>query len=1059
VSSNDFDGPDRPAGGRGANDYSGGARGAAGSGAQGGSGAQRAGRHSAGRNGNGGGYPRGDGRGDGKGAEKYPEPEGWGEDGFWRDSGIDSDYETGLNRPIRTDSNGPRGGGGYSYWDGQGWQNSPGSGSVPTGKNSGSDIVSQRGAGADEGGPWGDRGAGPGAAGGFGAAGGYGPPGGGPGYQGGDPTAVYGNGPRVGGYGPGGPGRGGPGRGGRGRGPGGPGGPGRGRPGGRGKKGKIKGSWWRHWTWKKAIAALGSGAALFILLLVIAYYYEYNSTQIPTQELVADTYQNSTVYYSDGKTPIGTFAILDRQILTWNQIPSDVDNAVMAAEDRSFMTEGGVSPTGILRAAWDDLTSSGGNLAGGSTITQEFVRQYYQGIGTQQTLSRKIREAFVAMKISKEKSKQWILTNYLNTIYLGDNAYGVGAAAQTYFGVPASKLTVAQAAVIAAIIQQPTNFPQLQFRSELIGRWHYVLDGMVAMGKLTQAQANSEKFPKLLTDTETQQQGTASSSDPWAPYIMNVVANELEGVDHLTLNQLETGGYKIVTTISRPMEVKLYDAVNENVSLIHQEGFTLPSYAMIGAELQNPGNGAIVAMYPGRGQNMSQKECQVYDCDLNTAVYAREQVGSSFKPFVLSTAVSEGMNVKTSILNASPQLWVPPDSEPLTLSATSAAAAVPEAYPVHNDDYETIAGSGPGGATSVQNALAQSSNTAFTDLAHRAGTANIIQMAGNMGVNLDPYSAGGSGLPSYLHEVGMALGIAPMTVNEQDTMLATIDDNGTYHSAHIVGWYQAAGGPVQHGIVTTRVVLTPELDSQVQYAMEATTVDGTGTAAAMADGRPIIGKTGTTTNSKSAFFIGAVPQYALTVGIFTQSQNSNSPESLTALGGGGFGGTWPAAIWHTFAESAFAQLPIEQFQTPVFTGSKWVQVAQQPKKKPAKPKKQNKGGNGCTHFPAFNCPTQPPGHGHGGGGGGPTQTPTPTFTPPTSTPTTSTPTPTPTITTPTPTPTITTPTPGAAAAATTTVGDAQAGLALGGILTVLPGSLMWARVSRRRRRRRPGTTR
>jgi membrane peptidoglycan carboxypeptidase len=237
-------------------------------------------------------------------------------------------------------------------------------------------------------------------------------------------------------------------------------------------------------------------------------------------------------------------------------------------------------------------------------------------------------------------------------------------------------------------------------------------------------------------------------------------------------------------------------------------------------------------------------------------------------------------------------------------------------------------------------------------------------------------------------------------------------------------------------------------------------VDGTGTAAEMSDDRPEIGKTGTTTNSKSAFFIGAIPQWALSVGIFTQSQDNTSSQSLTALGGGGFGGTWPAAIWHTFAESAFAQLPIEQFQNPVFTGAKWVQVAQQPKKKPKH--KHNKPG--CQHDP-FGCPTPPPGHGHGhgpGGGGGPTQSASPTFTPPTSTPThTVGPTVTPTSSSPTntasPGPSFT-PTPGGAAA--TTANATQAGLALGGILTVLPGSLVWARVSsRRRRRRRPDINR
>jgi membrane peptidoglycan carboxypeptidase len=1031
VSSNDFDGPYRPAGGRGAEDHPGGGRtvGAGGSGAQG------AGRHSTGRNGKG---------ANGKDA-KYPDPEGWGDDGFWRDSGIDSDYETGLNGAVRTDSNGPRGNGGYSYWaDGKGWRNS-------LGKARAARNGASRGAASGDATRT-DYGAGAGAAAGFGPTASYGPPGGGQGYYGGgDPTAAYGNGfgpsgPRGGG--PGGPGRGG--RSGRPGGPGGRGGPGRGRA-------KIKGSWWRHWTWKKAVALAGGAFVLVFVLLVVAYEYEYSSTQIPTQELVANTYQNSTVYYSDGKTPIGTFAIVDRQILSWNQIPTVVDDAVMAAEDRSFMTEGGVSPTGIVRAAWDDLTGSGGSLSGGSTITQEFVRQYYAGIGTEQTLSRKIKEAFVAMKISKDKSKQWILTNYLNTIYLGDNSYGVAAAAQTYFGVPVSKLTVAQAAVIAAIIQQPTNYPLPQFRQDLISRWHYVLDGMVKMGNLSAAAASSMKFPKLLTDSGTQQQGMASSSDPWAPYIMNVVANELEGVDHLTQAQLETGGYKIVTTISRPMEVQMYKAVDENETLMKQDGGALPWYALVGAELQNPGNGSIVAMYAGRGQNMSQAQCNKYHCDENTAVYAREQVGSSFKPYVLATAVSEGMNVKTSILNGFSPLWVPQDTPPyqMMLSARSANTAPQGAYPITNDGNESL------GPLAVQNAFAQSSNTAFSDLAHRAGTTSIVQMAGQMGVNLSPYNQGGSDLPGYEHEVGMALGIAPLTVNEQDTMLSTIDDNGTYHSAHIIDWYQAPGGPEQHGIVTIRVVLSPALDSQVQYAMSTVTTQGTGTAAEMSDGRPIIAKTGTTNNAQSAFFIGAIPQYALSVGIFTENQSTKTTETLNGLGGnvgGGFGGYWPARIWNTFAQNVFLRLPAENFQQPVFTGQKWNQVGNLPKKK-----KKKRPTHGCTtpvRLP-FGCPTQPPGHGHGHGG--PTPNPTPTITqtfhtpPPTQTPTQ-----TPTNTasgTATPTNTASsTPTPGGALGAATANG-VQASLALGGILSVLPGSLLWARTSARRRRRRPGTRR
>ena len=150
--------------------------------------------------------------------------------------------------------------------------------------------------------------------------------------------------------------------------------------------------------------------------------------------------QNTTVYYSDGKTALGTIGATDRQDLTYSQIPMMLQDAVVSAEDKNFWTEGGISPTGILRAAFHDVTN-GGDLNGGSTITQEFVRNYYDGVGTEQTASRKIKEIFIAQKVATSKSKQWIMTNFLNPIYIGDNSNGVAAAAETYFGVPVSQLT------------------------------------------------------------------------------------------------------------------------------------------------------------------------------------------------------------------------------------------------------------------------------------------------------------------------------------------------------------------------------------------------------------------------------------------------------------------------------------------------------------------------------------------------------------------------------------------------------------------------------------------
>ena len=143
-------------------------------------------------------------------------------------------------------------------------------------------------------------------------------------------------------------------------------------------------------------------------------------------------------------------------------------NAVLAAEDRNFFNEGGISPAGIMRAAYEDTKGNDGSLQGGSTITQQFVRNYYSGIGTQQTFSRKIKEIFVAMKVGKEKSKQWILTNYLNTIYLGEGAYGVEAAAETYYGKHAhAARRGAGRRDRRRSIQQPSTYPLPQYRPEL----------------------------------------------------------------------------------------------------------------------------------------------------------------------------------------------------------------------------------------------------------------------------------------------------------------------------------------------------------------------------------------------------------------------------------------------------------------------------------------------------------------------------------------------------------------------------------------------------------------
>ena len=255
---------------------------------------------------------------------------------------------------------------------------------------------------------------------------------------------------------------------------------------------------------------------------------------------------------------------------------------MVAAEDRGFWTEGGISPTGILRAAYDDVTSSGGSPQGGSTITQEFVRNYYASVGTQQTVSRKIKEIFIAQKLASSKSKDWILQNYMNLIYLGDGSYGVEAASETYFGEPVSKLTVAQDAVIAAIIQAavhllPAAVPDQPHRPLALRAQRHGDDR-----RPTQAQADSMTFPKLLTDNPSYTPPglstgcSTTSTEPWAPYLMTQVCSELTSPDErgrrgrVADGELDNGGLKIVTTISLPMEEEMYKAVNENIAADQQ---------------------------------------------------------------------------------------------------------------------------------------------------------------------------------------------------------------------------------------------------------------------------------------------------------------------------------------------------------------------------------------------------------------------------------------------------------------------------------------------------------
>jgi membrane peptidoglycan carboxypeptidase len=792
------------------------------------------------------------------------------------------------------------------------------------------------------------------------------------------------------------PGR--PGRRARSGGPGGPRGP---RP------PKVKGSWWRHWTWRKALGLLLSLIGGIIVLIVAAVAYIYSKTPVPAEQMALSMSAQSVVYASDGHTVIGRFGTTDRQVVSYQQIPAQIIDSVLSAEDRNFFNEGGVSPTSIMRAAWED-TLGGGDFQGGSTITQQFVRNFYQGIGTSQTVSRKVKEIFIAMKISRQKSKDWILENYLNTIYLGQGAYGIGAAAQTYFNIPVSRLSTiswSQAALLAAIIQQPSTYPLPQYRNDFEARWQYVRDGLLKMGWITPQQYDQMKFPAF-GDYAPGSYG----NDVWDPYVMNVVKNEMTGVYGYSEAQLLNGGYKIITTIDPAKMSALYQAVITEKQQMAVGGEALQSYMHIGAVLENPQTGAIEAFYggpgypgykyDGDGHRITVKECNVIHCEVNMAIYAREQVGSSFKPYVLSAAVAAGMNAKTSLLDGQDFVCIPPDSEPKTFPTPEPAPSAHNGGCTGSGFGMSNDSAGENGAFNPQDAMTNSVNTAYADLWHYVGGAAVASMAQAFGVDTDAAcitAVCGNPPEEMEHEAGVALGQASLSVLEQATMLAAIDNGGTYHAAHVIGFISqgSAHYPLtirSHPVFSQVPNVNTNMASQVQYVMSKVAYDGTGAAAGMNDGRPIIAKTGTTNTAQSAFFIGAIPQESLAIGIFTNHQSGlpNDPQTLNGLGGisQGFGGTWPAMIWHTYAENMFLPLGVEQFQPAVFTGAKWTLVppgllkAKHPKKKnDQNPSPGNPGpttpsgpGGGPNPYPTYSCdpsvvtcsPNQQGGTGDGG---------------------------------------------------------------------------------------------
>ncbi|XVQ14232.1 transglycosylase domain-containing protein [Spirillospora sp. CA-255316] len=605
--------------------------------------------------------------------------------------------------------------------------------------------------------------------------------------------------------------------------------------------------------------------------IVVAYV----RTPLPSEPQKGVTDEGSTVYYADGRTPLFRLGA-NREIVRYDQIPDRLRWAVLAAEERGFYSGHGVSPVGTFRALWKN--ASGGEVQGGSTITQQLARNYFKGLSKDRTASRKLKEIFIALKLDRDRGKEEILTLYLNTVYFGRQTSGVQAAARAYFDKDVWQLDLAECALLAAMIQRPTYFrtqgddaPALALRA----RWKYVLDGMVSMGRLGRAEADRLRFPT----TRREWRGVQLSGQ--GVMVRQRVLDELRMLG-IPIQSVVNGRLKIYTGLDQ----RWMDYAEQAMKEVQEPRW--PAAVRGGLIAVDPENGAVRAFYggdPARSQ---------YDSVFNPVA----QAASTFKPYVLAATLRRGFTVRSLVSGRSPVKFAPDGSlTPMTAPG----------YLVAND--ERI---GSLGRIDLVKATALSVNTGYVRLAFQAGVANVLRTAEEFGV---PAAA----LQPYKGQAGIALGIASVSAATQAAGYAAFANGGTAVTPHLITKIVDARGrnvPLPWGRPGRRV-LTQEQAAQVTHALRATVSDGTGSRAALPD-RQAAGKTGTTDNNKAAWFVGYVPQVSAAV---MMADTKGKPlKGLPGYSGTVAGENVPATVWRSFMEKVTRDMPVEPFREPAFSG-------------------------------------------------------------------------------------------------------------------------------------------
>ncbi|MBZ6196467.1 penicillin-binding protein [Streptomyces olivaceus] len=675
---------------------------------------------------------------------------------------------------------------------------------------------------------------------------------------------------------------------------------------------------WRRWvpSWR-----LVSGLCIaFFGGVVAAAGLAYAMVSIPVEDDSA-TAQNNVYYWADGSRMVATGGERNRQSVNLAQIPKEMQYAIISQENKTFYTDSGIDPKGIARAVFN--MAKGGDTQGGSTITQQYVKNAMLN-DQSQTISRKVKEIFVSIKVGSKVSKDDILQGYLNSAYYGRGAYGIQAASQAYFNVDAVDLDAGQAAFLSAMLKGATYYdpagaqsidtaatPEAN-RKRAASQMQDTLDKMVEYGHLGQEErAKFTELPKVENPRSNSQLGGQTG------YLVDLAKASVIKSGKVTQKQLERGGYSIHTTFEKKKVDKLKAAV-ENVykeKIDPEKRPETDTHVQFGGASVNPETGAIEAIYGGQDATKHFT---------NNADVTGAQVGSTFKPFVLAAAMKWGVRDpdlgeqqaqdERTVVSPKSRYSGKNDLKIKEYDGTIWENEKGEQWRQENDGQaDAPAGAPPDYMIDLREAMRESVNSAFVQLGMDVGLDKVAEAATDAGLLED--SLAGSGYPSF------SIGVSDPSAIRMAGSYATFAESGKQREPFSVTKVTDKDGTVYSHKVETKQAFTAKVADNVTNVLKTVVDKGTGTNAQL-PGREVAGKTGTTDGNKSAWFVGYTPQLSTAISMFRYPDDETMKDRkfLEMFGTGGekkiHGASFPSTIWHDYMAEALKGTKAEKFPKP-----------------------------------------------------------------------------------------------------------------------------------------------